>query len=481
MATTEEGPRAFDELMALRGGEPPAPGEVTTTGDDPLFVSPFRVGRTLADALAARAVAANDLWELRTGRRQRIGVDVRAAAATALGGEDMTLVRDAAGAYRPIPVSPDVEHMESITQPWRTADDRWFVPHFNLPHLEQRVLNVLGCEPTPASVEAAVARWQAEDLDEAIAAAGACGGIVRTAREWLDHPQGAYLAGRPVVEITKIGDSDPEPLPAAGDAPLAGLRVLDLTRILAGPTAALSMAEHGADVLMVTAPHLPQVEPFVRDTSHGKRSTYLDFTRPDEAARLRELAADADVFIEGYRPHRLEAHGFGPADLAAVRPGMVYVSVNCFGSGGPFGGRAGWDQVAQAVTGVCDVQGRATGAGRPRLTPVFLCDFLTGFLGGYGAMLALARRAREGGTYRVSVSLSQSAMLLQRQGLTDGFEDAPGRLEAAEFERYAVADDGTAYGDLKSLGPVIRMSETAPRWAGTTPRLGSSRPEWLPR
>lgn len=480
MATTEEGPRAFDELMALRGGERPAPGEVTTTGSDPLFASPFRVGRTLADALAARAVAANDLWEMRTGRRQRIEVDVRAAAATALGGEDMTLVRDAAGTYRPIPVSPDVEHMASLTQPWRTADDRWFVPHFNLPHLEQRVLDVLGCEATPASVEAAVRKWKADDLEEAIAAADACGGVVRTAREWLDHRQGAYLAGRPVVEITKIGDSAPEPLPA-GAEPLAGLRVLDLTRILAGPTAALSMAEHGADVLMVTAPHLPQVPPFVRDTSHGKRSAYLDFTRPDQAARLRELASEADVFIEGYRPHRLEAHGFGPADLAAVRPGMVYVSVNCFGSGGPFGGRAGWDQVAQAVTGVCDIQGRATGAGRPQLTPVFLCDFLTGFLGSYGAMLALARRAREGGTYRVSVSLCQSAMLLQRQGLISGFDEAAGQLEPTEFERYAVADDATAYGDLKSLGPVIRMSETAPRWSGTTPRLGSSRPEWLPR
>ncbi|MEV0261215.1 CoA transferase [Streptomyces sp. NPDC050617] len=480
MTTQQEGPRAFDELMAIRGGERPAPGEVTTTGSDPLFVSPFRIGRTLADALAARAVAAADLWEMRTGRRQRIEVDVRAAAATALGGEDMTLVRDASGAYEPIPVSPDVEHMASLTQPWRTADDRWFVPHFNLPHLERRVLDVLGCEAAPESVEAAVRKWKADDLDEAIAAAGACGGTVRTAREWLDHPQGAYLAARPVVEITKIGDSDPEPLPA-GDAPLAGVRVLDLTRILAGPTAALSMAEHGADVLMVTAPHLPQVEPFVRDTSHGKRSAYLDFTRPDEAARLRGLAAESDVFIEGYRPHRLEAHGFGPADLAALRPGMVHVSVNCFGSGGPFGDRAGWDQVAQAVTGVCDVQGAATGAGRPQLTPVFLCDFLTGFLGSYGAMLALARRAREGGTYHVGVSLCRSAMFLQQQGLTSGFENAPGKLEPAEFERYAVADDATAYGDLKSLGPVIRMSETPPRWSGTTPRLGSSRPEWLPR
>ncbi|MFD9961674.1 CoA transferase [Amycolatopsis sp. NPDC058986] len=478
MNTTPGNPRAFDELMAIRGGDKLAADEVTISGSDPLFASPFRIGATLADALAARAVAANDLWELRTGRRQRIAVDVRAAAATALGGEDMTLVRDASGEYRPAPLSPDVEHMVSLTQPWRTADDRWFVPHFNLPHLERRVLDVLRCEATPASVEAAVRTWKAEDLEDAIAAADACGGIVRTAGEWLTHPHGAHLASRPVVEITRIGDSAPEPLPGGGE-PLSGIRVLDLTRILAGPTAGLSMAEHGADVLMVTAPHLPQVPPFVRDTSHGKRSTYLDFTKPDEAARLRDLTRDADVFIEGYRPHRLEAHGFGAEELARLRPGLVYVSVNCFGSGGPFGARAGWDQVAQAVTGICDIQGAAMNAGRPRLTPVYLCDFLTGFLAGFGAMLALARRSREGGSYRVQVSLSQSAMLLQRQGLIRDFEGAPGRLRPDEFERYAVTDDNTVYGDLKSLGPVIRMSETPPRWARTTPRLGSYRPEWI--
>jgi crotonobetainyl-CoA:carnitine CoA-transferase CaiB-like acyl-CoA transferase len=480
MTTTSAKPRAFNELMALRGEGQLTRDEVTISGSDPLFASPFRIGATLADALAARAVAANDLWELRTGRRQKIEIDVRAAAATALGGEDMTLARDAEGQYRPVPLSPDVEHMVSLTQPWQTADDHWFVPHFNLPHLERRVLDVLRCEATPASVQAAVRNWKAEDLENAIADANACGGVVRTAEEWLAHPHGAYLASRPVVEITKIGDSAPEPLPG-GTEPLSGIRVLDLTRILAGPTAGLSMAEHGADVLMVTAPHLPQVPPFVRDTSHGKRSTYLDFTKPDEAARLRELAGDADVFIEGYRPQRLEAHGFGADELAETRPGLVYVSVNCFGSGGPFGPRAGWDQVAQAVTGICDIQGSATKAGQPKLTPVYLCDFLTGFLAGFGAMLALARRAREGGTYRVQVSLCQSAMLLHRQGLIHDFEDAPGRLRPDEFERYAVTDDDTVYGDLKSLGPIIRMSETSPHWSRTTPSLGSSRPEWIPR
>ncbi len=471
---------AFHELMAIRAGAPLSDDEVTLTGADPFFRTPFRIGEVSAAVLAARGVAANDLWELRTGRRQKIAVDARAAAATSLSGGEETLLKGDDGGYHPIPASPAMKHMVALTQPWPTADGGHVLPHTNLPHLERRVLDVLASESSVEGVKDAVGRWEADALEDALARARACGGKVRTPQEWLAHPHGAYLAARPVVEITKVAEGEPEPLPE-GDAPMAALRVLDLTRILAGPTAGLSLAEHGADVLMVTAPELPQVPAFVRDTSHGKRSSFLNFNRPEEAARLRELVRAADVFIDGYRPQRLAAHGFGAEQLTALRPGLVHVSVNCFGSGGPFGARAGWDQVAQAVTGICHTQGEAIGSGAPELTPVFMCDFLTGFLGAFGAMLALARRAREGGSYRVQVSLCQSAMLLQREGLVRDFEAAPGRLTAEEFEALSVRVDGTCYGDLKTLAPVLRMSQTPCRWLRATPRLGSDRPEWLPR
>lgn len=470
-------PTAFAELMAIRAGAPLDPAEVTFTGADPFYRTPFRIAETSAAALAARAMAANDLWELRTGRRQTIAIDARAAAATSLSGGEETLLRGADGRFHPVPTSPAMAHMVALTQPWPTADGGFFLPHTNLPHLERRVLDVLACESTPSAIAAAIARRKADELEDALAAAGACGGKVRTPQEWLAHPHGAYLASRPVVEITKVAPGAPEPLPA-GDTPLAGLRVLDMTRILAGPTAGLSLAEHGADVLMVTAPELPQVPAFVRDTSHGKWSSFLNFTRPEEAARLRALIRTADVMIDGYRPRRLAAHGFGAEEMMALRPGLVHVSVNCFGSGGPFADRAGWDQVAQAVTGICHTQGASTGAGRPQLTPVYMCDFITGFLGAYGAMLALARRAREGGSYKVQVSLCQSAMLLQRQGLVEGFEDADGHLTAAEFERLSIEVPGTVYGDLKTLAPVLRLSQTPCRWARPTPLLGSDPPEW---
>lgn len=470
----------FQELMEIRNGPALNLDEINVSGADPLFTSPFRIGETAAMALAARGVAANDLWALRQGERQTISIDVLAAAATSLYGGDMTQRRDEEGVYRPIPYSAAMQHMVSLTQPWQARDGHWLLPHTNLAHLEDRVLSVIGCHSNIDSIREGVGRWSADALEQAIADAQACAGRVRTPQEWLDHPHGAYLASRPVVEITKVGDSAPEPLPPAPQ-PLSGVRVLDLTRILAGPTAGLGMAEHGADVLMVTAPHLPQVPSFVRDTSHGKRSCFLDVDKPADAQRLYQLVKDSDVFIDGFRPHRLQAHGFGAQQLIDLRPGLVHVSVNCFGSGGPFGSRAGWDQVAQAVTGICHTQGEALGAGQPKLTPVFMCDFLTGFLAAFGAMVALRRRAQEGGSYRVQVSLCQSAMFLHRQGLIGGFEGAPNRLTPEQFERLAVLDQGTVYGDLKTLGPVLKMSRTPCHWSGTTPALGSSAPQWLVR
>ena len=147
------------------------------------------------------------------------------------------------------------------------------------------MLKLLGCEPHPASVAKAVATWDALDLEAAIDEARVCGGMVRSNDEWLAHPHGRGLATKPIVEITKLGESDPEPLPIGG-RPLSGIRVLDLTRILAGPMAARTLAEHGADVLMVTAERLPQILEHILDTNHGKRSCFLDLAQSDERHRL---------------------------------------------------------------------------------------------------------------------------------------------------------------------------------------------------
>lgn len=473
----------FDELMALRGGTPPAPGEVTITGSDPVYPTVFRVGDTAAAVIAGIGVAASDLWQLKTGRRQKVAVDTRHAAAT-MRTADFTYFKSADGRFEPAALDPKMERMRKRTQPWPTKDGRWFLPHLNLPHLSARVLGVLQCEDSPEGVRDGVAKWNADDLEDAIAKARACGGKVRSNAEWLAHPHGQYLAGRPLIEIEKIGDSAPEPMPAgtpsggrplpSGERPLSGIRVLDLTRILAGPVAARTLAEHGAEVLMVTAPHLPQTPEHVRDTSHGKRSCYLDLTQPDQAAVLRALARDADVFSQGYRPGIMERHGFGPQQLAQLRPGIVTLSISCFGSGGPFAERAGWEQVAQTVTGICHANDG--GSGRPALIHAAACDWITGFLGAYGVLLALARRAREGGSYLVRVSLCQTGMFIQRQGKGVLDKSLTG-LTHAEAEALQIAAD-SPYGPMRFLKPVVQMSETPARWARSTPKLGGDEPRW---
>lgn len=460
---------AFEEVMAIRGRGMPAAGEASIAGADPVLSTDFRIGETCAAVLGGVGVAVSDLWELKTGKRQATAIDVRHAAATLRSSAYMQRP-DAQGAWKYV-VNENHEKMIQITQPWPTRDGRWFLPHFGLPHLQKRVLGVLGAEPNPASVSAAVAKWDALDLEGAIDEVRACGAMVRSNAEWLAHPHGQVLAGKPIVEIIKIADSDPEPLPA-GDRPLSGVKALDLTRILAGPIAGRTLAEHGADVLMVTAERLPQIAEHVLDTSHGKRSCFLDLTRADQAATLRELARGADVFSQGYRPGMMQKLGFAPEDLAEMRPGIVYVSISCFGADGPFSHRAGWEQVAQTVTGIA----QEGGPDRPALLPAAANDYTTGYLAAYGALLALARRATEGGSYHVRVSLCRSGMFIYEQGKVA--YDRPGMdLSEAELDALRI-ETRPASGPLRHLGPVLRLSETPPRWSRPTPTLGGDRPEW---
>ncbi len=460
---------AFEEVMDIRGKGLPGDGEVEITGADPVFSTRFKIGETCAAVLAGIGTAVSDIWELKTGRRQTAAIDIRRAAA-ALGSTRYMQKMGQDGEFHPV-VNENHEKMIQITQPWPTKDGRWFLPHFGLPNLQARVLKVLGCEPNPDSVAKAVAQWDALDLEAAIDEARACGGMVRSNAEWLDHPHGKVLQAKPIVEIIKIGDSDPEPMPE-GDRPLSGIRALDLTRILAGPIAARTLAENGAEVLMVTAEGLPQIAEHVMDTSHGKRSCYLDLKNAEDAARLKDLVRDADVFSQGYRPGMLAGLGFAPEQLAELRPGIVCCSISCFGADGPFSHRGGWEQVAQTVTGIC----QEGSPDRPKLLPAAACDYTTGYLGAYGILLALARRAREGGSYHVRVSLCQSGMFIYRQGKTGAVAPDLG-LSDAELDALRIVSE-PAQGTLRHLGPVLRLSETPPHWVRPTPVLGGDAPAW---
>src|SRR6266545_874627 len=250
---------------------------VFTGGADPVLPTPFRIGAAGAATLAASGLAATELWQARTGRRQRVTVDLRQAAAALRSGTYLQLAGTDVSSER-----------DTIMGFYPTRDGRWSYLHCNFPNHRAAALSVLGVAEDHEAVTRAVATWNAADLEEAIIAAKGAGGMARTPAEWASHPQGAAVAALPLMEIMRIGDSAPEALPT-GDRPLSGIRVLDLTRVLAGPTCARTLAEHGADVLRITAAHLPSLGHQEYDTGHGKLSAHLDLREPRHVETLRGL------------------------------------------------------------------------------------------------------------------------------------------------------------------------------------------------
>jgi crotonobetainyl-CoA:carnitine CoA-transferase CaiB-like acyl-CoA transferase len=357
-------------------------------------------------------------------------------------------------------------------------DGRWVSIHCNFANHREAALRVLGA---PADREAAMkagAPWEGLALEDAIHAAGGCAGLVRTSDDWALHPQAAAVAAQPLLEIVRIGDAPPEPLPAS-KRPLAGVRVLDLTRVLAGPTCARTLAEHGADVLKVTAAHLPDSGLVDLDTGLGKLSAQVDLRTKEGSETLRGLVREADVFSQSYRPGALAARGFSPEALAQLRPGIVCVTLSAWGLTGPWHERRGFDSIVQCVSGIADATGTAT---QPRLLMVSAIDYVTGYLMALGAMVALARRAREGGSWLVRVSLARTGKWIVDRGLLaeDALKGAVDELPAEEIERLCTETDAPD-GRIRHLKPVVGMSETQPYWARPPVPLGFHRPEWPPR
>jgi len=464
---------ALRTIFPIAGwGEERARAVEITGGTDPILPTSFRIAETSAAALAATGLAVSDLWQLRTGRRQDVAVDRRQATASLRSGHYMKL--------NGAPVSTERNAVMGV---YPAKNGRWSYLHCNFPNHRAAALGVLGVPEDREAVREAVAKWDALELEEAIIAAKGAGGMVRTMDEWAKHPQAAAIASLPLMEIVKIGGSPPEKLPD-GDRPLSGIRVLDLTRVLAGPTCARTLAEHGADVLKISAAHLPNLGYQEYDTGHGKLSAHLDLREPEDVETLRGLVRDADVFSQGYRPGTLGTRGFSPEALANVRPGIVFVSLCAFSHVGPWASRRGFDTVVQTVSGITARQGELFpgAAPGPQFYPVSAIDYLTGYLMAFGAMVALARRVREGGSWLVRISLAQTGRWLVGRGEVpkSDLKDVPKEFTSAELERWSVTTD-TPVGRLRHLGPVVRLSETPPRWARPSVPLGYHEPVWPAR
>jgi crotonobetainyl-CoA:carnitine CoA-transferase CaiB-like acyl-CoA transferase len=445
---------AFDGLASLLG---PLPRPIFT-GTEPVLTSPFRCASAAAAALGAGAGAAALLWQQRGGAGQDISVDLRAAAASLV---SFALMKLDGG---PPPDRP-AAHMPSVAL-HRARDGRWIHLHGSFPHLLQGTLEVLEAENSADSIAAAVARWDAFDLEAALAQRGMCGAVARSAAEWRASPQGRALDGIPPIRLIRVGDAPPLRLEKSA-SPLDGIRVLDLTRILAGPSCGRTLASYGADVLNIRAAHLPTVPVFDLDTGHGKRSLALDLTRLDGLKTAQALARDAHIFVESYRPGAFARHGLAGAALPAIQ-----VAIDCYGHDGPWAARPGWEQLAQTATGIAVEQGAPDA---PKLIGAAACDYITGYLAAAGAIGALLRQNEEGGRWRVEVSLCATAMWLQSLGRTTPAAAWQPADDIGPYRRQ-IRTEGAL---LDFLGPVVRMSRTPPSWRSAPPRFGSAEARWL--
>lgn len=460
-------------LLARMGLPQLAQGsELRFVGRDPVVPSGNPYGTATASALAAFALAVDELWHLRTGRRQRIEIDVRRAVSHGL--RSIFLLRQNGHAFSVGGNSRKVNNF------FPTRDGRriYLLRMTDYPQVLPPLLGLLCCPNEQEAIVQAVLQWDGLALEDALAAVRAFGVLARTPEEWLAHPQGAWLQERPGFELRRIGDSPPEPL-RDGPRPLSGVRVLDVAHVIAGPAAARTLAEQGAEVLRVSSASQPDPQPMVIDLGFGKRSAFIDLNRVQDIAQLRRLAAQADVFVESWRPGAMARRAFSPADLAAIRPGIVCVSLSCHGDGGPWRDRAGYEPIGQAACGLSIVEGSPE---RPQTAPtVTMNDYLAAYLAAAGAVGALVRRAREGGSWHVTTSLTQSSMWVLRQGRVPIAQQqhAPG-LEGPTPPGW-MARTESCFGELEHVAPVVQFSATPGGWEIPPQPFGASPPEWRTR
>jgi crotonobetainyl-CoA:carnitine CoA-transferase CaiB-like acyl-CoA transferase len=361
---------------------------------------------------------------------------------------------------------------------FQTRDNRWIFLHAGRDHFHESALKLLQCEETTESLAAAISRWEAQPLEDAFDAGGCMAVIARSIEEWASHPQGKILKDLPVVEVIKIGDSPPEPL-GRGLRPLSGVRVLDVTNVLSGPTCGRTLAEHGADVLRVDSPDDTRMKPltFLIDTGHGKRSTFLNLRHESDYRKMLSLIAKADIFSENYRLGKMGKLGLSAEAVAKLRPGIIYTSLNCYSYEGPWRERSGMEQIGQTAAGLAKEEGSPD---RPGLLPGAITDYTSGYLAAFGTMVALYRRACEGGSYYVRTSLTQSAMLLGRTArVTQSKEQVQGlEISSEEISKLSETVE-TPYGTMIRLAPVVQLSETPACWILPPVPLGTHPPQWL--
>ena len=438
------------------------------SGSEPILPARYPLASSAAAVIAAVGLAAARVGELRGGDHQRVAVSTRHAGALMRGFYDMALDGGV--------LDPDPTNQLPLAGIYRAADGRWLQLYGVMAPLDTLTLDVLEATNDRDALAGAVARRPALEWEDALTSVGAPAAMVRSGAEWRRHPQGRLLAAQPLLSVERVGEAPPPSRSGLGRRPLSGLRVLDLTRVIAGPVCGRTLAEHGADVLALTGPDLAWIRRAMIDTSVGKRSAQVDIkTRPGLAA-VRALVGETDVFCQGARPGRLRSCGLGWEDLIAQRPGLIYVSIDGWGQTGPWRDRAGFEALAHAATGIT---AEHTDDDPPRPLPALPGDHLTGYLAALGVLSAIARRHETGGSWHVHVSLARTVSWLSEHGggLDPGAAIDLSVAATSDLRVNVPGDFGTAC----QLRPAPVMSHTPAGWVRGASAPGAHPAEFLPR
>lgn len=352
--------------------------------------------------------------------------------------------------------------------------DGWIRLHTNAPHHRAAALGVLGVDVDREKVAQAVAGWAIGELESAVVEAGGCAAAMRSLDEWAEHPQGAAVGKEPLAHIAFHGRADTPGWRIDPGRPLAGIRVLDLTRILAGPVATRFLAGFGAQVLRIDPPgwEEPNANP---EVALGKRCARLDLKSADGLARLRELIASADVMVHGYRSDALERLGVGAEARRALNPGLVDVSLDAYGWTGPWKARRGFDSLVQMSSGIAEAGMRVRGADMPAPLPVQALDHGTGYMMAAAALQGLCERATTGRGYEARFSLARTAAFLVRFPATDGFDESLAVETEADL---APAIEETSWGPARRLNPPLTVQGAPMRWDIPAGSLGRDEARW---
>jgi crotonobetainyl-CoA:carnitine CoA-transferase CaiB-like acyl-CoA transferase len=459
--------RLLDEAWAALGGGRPGT-ELQVTGVRGSLPSHLPVEDTAIACAGAALLAAADLQARRGGPAPRIARLDRGHVAAAFRSE----------AYLRLNGAPAGAGFAPLSRFWPTRDG-WVRTHGNYPWHREALLRALGTGEDPDQVAAAIAGRAAHEVEDLVVGAGGVAAAVRTEAQWRAEPAGQAVAAARLVEGGRLGDAPPRrravgPPPAAvlpAMLPAAGIRVLDLTRVIAGPVATRYLAALGADVLRLDPPHRPELPLHAYDGLLGKRSALLDLDA--DAARLDELLGAADVLVHGYRPHALDRFGLTPGALAEHHPGLVVVSLSAWGSTGPWGGRRGFDSIVQAASGIAVAE--SADGDRPGAMPCQLLDHGTGYLCAAAALRGLADQAVAGGTQVRELSLARTAHWLLGSAAA-GLAPASGGRAGEDADWLTTL--GSAEGAVTVVRPPGRLDGRELAWPSPLTRYGDDPPAW---